>query len=94
MSSGVKARIERINDAWTTLLDRPDEAVAAQLHGELDAVKGEASVAGWRDVHVLSAKLEELVFLAHRHHYDVPMELLLTVSMAVEVSNKNFDKLF
>lgn len=87
---GARARIDRINDAWTKLLDpasgfdRPDEAVAAQLHGELDAVKSEASSAGWRDVLVLASKLEELVFLAHRHHYDVPMELLLTVSMAVE----------
>lgn len=85
MVPGAIARIDRINDAWTKLLDRPDEAVAAQLHGELDAIKSEAERSGSRDVHLLSSKLEDLVFLAHRHHYDVPMELLLTVSMAVEL---------
>lgn len=82
---GGTARIERINDAWAKLLDRPDEALAAQLHGELDAIKSEAERAGARDVHLLASKLEALLFLAHRHHYDVPMELLLTVSMAVEL---------
>ena len=50
----------------------------------LDAVKAQAFVEGWRDVQLLATKLEDLVFLAHRYHYDVPMELLLTVSMAVE----------
>ena len=61
MHAGSIARIDRINDALTKLLDRPDEGVAAQLHGELDAIKAEASSGGWRDVHVLAAKLEELV---------------------------------
>jgi len=48
-----RARVAQLNDAWTRLLDHPDEAVAASLHGDLDAIKAMALVEGWRDIQLL-----------------------------------------
>lgn len=80
-----KARVERLSEAWGKLMEGPEDSVAAELHHDLHTLKGEARLLGLTDLTLLTSKLEDVVFLAHRREYDLPPEMFLTVSMGMEL---------
>lgn len=57
---------------------------ARTLHRELLELGSESRELGLRDLHSVIERVEQIVLLAHRRQYDVPDELVLTVSMAME----------
>lgn len=77
-------RVERMADTWGHLVNERDEEAAQTLHREILSLKNQAAGAEMTDLHSVCQRVEELVLLAHRRHYDVPEEMFLTVSMAME----------
>ncbi len=84
--SDAGARIERMSRAWgSLLLGSHDPAAAAVLRSELRSLRGLSSGRSHADVSLLCDRVDELTEIAHRRNYDVPEELFLTVSMAIEL---------
>ncbi len=78
-------RVDRLGEALTRLVDSGDQNAADEVHREVHTLKSEASLLELADLALVCSKLEDILFFAHRRRYDVPIEVLLTASMAVEL---------
>jgi signal transduction histidine kinase/CheY-like chemotaxis protein len=83
-SGKASSRVDELGAAWDRLVSARDEASAASFHADLNAFRTAARERSLGDVERVCTKLEDIAYLAHRRQYDVPTEVLLTASMAIE----------
>lgn len=77
------ARVERLEAAWSGLLESPNEKLAQELKRELHTLKGDAKLVGFSDVTAICHKLEELLVIADRMKYRVAEECDIVMGMAL-----------
>lgn len=76
-------RLERVEAAWTSVLQTLDDAAAVQAHRELHTLKGESKMLGFSDVNLVCHKLEDMLEVARARGYAVDEDFDLAVNMAI-----------
>lgn len=78
-------RLDRLEACWLGLREGgPDSKREGELTNGLQALKGDSRALGYNDVGFLCQKLEDLLFFARQRRYQVPDELDMLVTMALQ----------
>src|SRR5258708_1430711 len=86
------ADLEALELAWATLCEQPDATVGLEMQRRAHRLKGDARVVGFADVHAVCQRLEDLLVVAQRLHYQISEELELMVTMALRFITLLLDK--
>jgi two-component system chemotaxis sensor kinase CheA len=78
-----QGRLDRVENAWTTVLRTFDDESATVIHRELHTLKGESRMLGFGDVNLVCHKLEDLFEVARARGFAVDDEIDLAVNMAI-----------
>lgn len=78
-------RLLAVEHAWSLLAQgQGDAAVERELHRHVHTLKGDSRVVGFSDVNLLCQKLEDLLFFAAQRSYQVPDDVDVMVTMALQ----------
>jgi len=79
-------RMRRVEASWNRIVQDPesDHGMFGGMLREVHTLKGDASIVGYHEVHLLCQKLEDLLQIADRLTSDVSEDLDLVVTMAIQ----------
>jgi len=78
-------RLDRLEGFWLSLREKGhDPRLEQALARGLESLKGDSRALGFSDVSFLCQKLEDLLFFARQRRYEVPDELDMLVTMALQ----------
>jgi two-component system chemotaxis sensor kinase CheA len=77
-------RIGRVEAVWNLVQNLDEPESTREMFRDVHTLKGDSAIVGFREVHGLCQKLEDLITLADELHYEVSDDLELVVTMAIQ----------